>query len=382
MSSSHGNLLCIANFRTNAGYAWEFIESLYAAVADDLAPFGIRTWVAYPEIVDPPKSLEGSAATPLELRLRLNHPDDVVRLMRVIRERDIRTIYFSDRPPWHVAYAALRRAGIRTIIVHDHTSGERTAATGVRGAAKQATRRFRPAMADVVLAVSDYVRRRKVEIDLIPAGRVRVMFNSVVIPESIDRHSLRELAQAPPDRPLVVCAARAAEYKGVQHLLRAFDLVAAEHEPAPMLIYFGDGPYMEELQQIRSGLAARANVIFAGYDPHAAELSGGADLCVVPSVWGEAFGLAALEPGARGVPVVASRVGGIPEVVVDGETGILVPPGAPQELAAAMITLLRDAKLRRAMGERAADRARERFSRARQLAELTALFRSRLGLPA
>ena len=62
-----GNLLCVANFPSNTGYAWEFIESLYAGLADDLHRFGVRTWVAYPRVDEPPSTLADSAAEPLEL---------------------------------------------------------------------------------------------------------------------------------------------------------------------------------------------------------------------------------------------------------------------------------------------------------------------------
>src|SRR5690606_33553846 len=116
------------------------------------------------------------------------------------------------------------------------------------------------------------------------------------------------------------------------------------------------------------------------YRSGVAELLGGADLCVVPSTWGEAFGLAALEPAARGIAVVATRVGGIPEVVADGVTGILVPPADPESLADAMADLLTDEARRRTMGERGRERAAEIFSRARQVSQLQTLFRNQFGV--
>src|SRR5690554_5946243 len=124
-SEDRGNLLCVANFHSNAGYAWEFIESLYVAVADELVKVGVETWVAYPEIAEPPRSLGGSAAKSLELPFHLNTPREVVAIIRAITDRDIRVLYLSDQPCWHPAYALFRKAGVRSIVVHDHTSGER-----------------------------------------------------------------------------------------------------------------------------------------------------------------------------------------------------------------------------------------------------------------
>jgi glycosyltransferase involved in cell wall biosynthesis len=76
----------------------------------------------------------------------------------------------------------------------------------------------------------------------------------------------------------------------------------------------GDGPDMDRLKSIRRQLHRREQIVFTGYRADASDLVEGADICVVPSVWQEAFGLSAREPLARGVPVIATRVGGIPEV--------------------------------------------------------------------
>lgn len=372
------NLLCVANFPPEAGYAWQFIESLYASTADDLAVEGVESWVAYPNLDEPPPGLGDSEATPIELPIELGSPRSLLQLAREIRSRHIRVLYFSDRPSWHPAYAILRMAGIRRIVVHDHTSGARTPPRGLKRFLKSATRRFTPALADIFLAVSEYVGRRKLDVDLVPEDRVRVVLNSVHIPPRVDRRSLRRAYDIPDERPVIACACRAAEYKGVQYLLRAFDALVPRLTSRPVLVYFGDGPYMDELRALRETLPARGDMIFAGYRPQAADLLGGADLCVVPSVWAEAFGLAALEPAARGVPVVATRTGGIPEVVTHGETGLLVPPGDTGALADAMERLLTDPELRASMGRRGRQRAEERFAREDQIRTLTALFRDQM----
>jgi glycosyltransferase involved in cell wall biosynthesis len=382
MTGERGSLLCVANFPTNAGYAWEFIEGLYAGIADDLARYGVATRVAYPRVDGAPGPLAGSAAEPIELRVDLGSPLGLVRALRAVRRLRVRALYLTDRAAWHPAYALLRLAGVRRIVVHDHTSGERTPPTGVKRVVKRLLRRVRPALADVVIGVSGFVGRRKVEVDLVDPDRVRVILNSVRIPGAVDREGLRQAYGIPAERPVVAAASRAAEYKGVQHLMRAFDRMVTRGrlEPPPVLVYFGDGPYLPTLSRLRESLDARDDIVLAGYRDGAGELLGGADLCVVPSTWEEAFGLAALEPGARGVAVVASRVGGIPEVVIDGETGLLVPPGDVVALADAMQSLLLDDERRRAMGQRAERRARERFSRGRQIDEMRELFRSLLGV--
>jgi len=174
--------------------------------------------------------------------------------------------------------------------------------------------------------------------------------------------------------------------KGVAELLRAFErldraaLRELGHEEGPALLYLGDGPDMGRLVEIREALGCRADILLPGYVPNAAEVVGAADVAVVPSLWAEAFGLSALEPLAWGVPVVASAVGGIPEVVRDGEDGFLVPPGDEVALAGALHRLLKDPKLRARMGASGASRAAQVFSREEQLDALEAIFEREMGL--
>jgi glycosyltransferase involved in cell wall biosynthesis len=102
-----------------------------------------------------------------------------------------------------------------------------------------------------------------------------------------------------------------------------------------------------------------------------------ADVFVFPSVWDEPFGIPVAEAMAAGLPVVASRVGGIPEIVADGETGMLVEPDDASALAAALEQLVNDAELRARLGEAGRLRAAERFSWDRAAAAYRALFAGR-----
>jgi glycosyltransferase involved in cell wall biosynthesis len=371
-------LLCVCNFPANTGYAWDFIEGLYAGLGKRLSPSGVRTFVAYPDVTQAPRSLTGTGATAVKLDVILDSATSLAETLDFIRDHHIEVVYLCDRPAWNPRYAALRRAGVRRIIVHDHTSGNRTPPRGLKRLVKRARMVLPGSMADQVIAVSDFVATRKRTVDLIPAGRVKRIWNSIealdAAPDAARR--LRERFAIAQDRPVIVCAARATPEKGVATLLRAFDRVMqirAADEPRPVLLYLGDGPALADLRALAASLTARGDIIFAGYVEQANALIAGADLCVVPSVWQEAFGLAALEPMASGTPVIASRVGGIPEIVIDGKTGRLVAPGDEEELAAAIIELLRNPSERRQLGESGRARAHDVFSRERQLDELYAI---------
>jgi hypothetical protein len=163
-------LLCVVNFPANTGFAWDFIEGLYAAVAREGQALGWRTFVAYPRIEQPPRSLTGSPAVPVALQLDLGGVAGALALWRFLRANGITTVYLTDRPVRSSVHLLMRLAGVRHIVVHDHTSGHRTVPTGVRRFIKRLLRAVPGIEADRVLTVSDYVARRQVEVGLMPPG--------------------------------------------------------------------------------------------------------------------------------------------------------------------------------------------------------------------
>jgi len=367
-------LLCTANFPAGTGYAWDFIESLYAGVANRLADRGVTTYVAYPALGRSPRPLEGSAALAIGRELTVGRGGATRRATDLVRELGVTVLYMADRPVWHPGYAALRRAGVRGIVVHDHTSGARTPPTGLKRALKRARHVIPGTLADRVIAVSDFVARRKVEVDLVPPERVLRIWNSIPIrsitePSPASEAAVRRELGIESARPIVLCACRASVHKGIDNLLRAFDALEPSPDPErrPALVYAGDGPELGALRALRETLDRADDVHLLGYRTDVARLIDASAVCVVPSVWAEAFGLAALEPMLHRRPVIASDTGGLPEVVVDGETGLLVSPGDVGGLVAAISRLLDDPELRRGMGEAGRRRVVERFERESQL---------------
>ena len=383
--SPAGHLLAVVNFPANTGYAWDFIEGLYARIADQLGAEGVTTWVAYPALPEAPRPLAGSAARPVCLDASLETLTGAVRLLRFIRRERVGAVYFTDRPAWSPWYPLLRLAGARSVIVHDHTSGERMAPRGIKRRLKRALVRLPGFAADTVVAVSDYVARRQVEVGLIPPARVVRVWNGLALPDpgSVDRALLSRELGLDPSRPVLFTACRAAPQKGVAHLLRAFDRVVREWDGPgrPLLVYVGDGPEGPALRELRSTLGAREDIVLAGYRTDAARLAAGATIALVPSVWQDAFPLAVMEAMALGLPVIGTRVGGVPEMIEDGVTGVLVPPGDESALAAAMIRLLQAPAERARLARAARQRVLERFAPATQVMALVGLVRAGLRLP-
>jgi glycogen(starch) synthase len=189
------------------------------------------------------------------------------------------------------------------------------------------------------------------------------------------------------DRPTLLFAGRLEHEKGVQTLLRALPYVA-RRLPWVRLRVVGRGTYAKELRGLAAGLGVLGRARFDGWVDagRLRELYTSSDAVVVPSVY-EPFGLVALEAMACGVPVVAADTGGLRELVQDEVTGLRFPPGEPQVLANALIRVLTDRDLARALGRagRALVAGRETWAgaaaRTAQVYRLTLRERERVAIP-
>jgi glycosyltransferase involved in cell wall biosynthesis len=194
------------------------------------------------------------------------------------------------------------------------------------------------------------------------AGRVRVVYNGI----DLERW---QPGPSPPREGLeVLLPGRLMPDKGQATLLRAAPAVLARHRGTRFVLLGADaGGEGARLRALARTLGVEAAVELCPWasDPRAAFQA--ADVVVLPSR-SEGFGRVLVEAGCLAKPVVASRVGGIPEIVADGETGLLVPPGDPPALAEALNRLLADPTLRAKLGAAARARALERFGAARHVA--------------
>jgi glycosyltransferase involved in cell wall biosynthesis len=187
---------------------------------------------------------------------------------------------------------------------------------------------------------------------------------------------LRALIGAPAGHPIIAAASRAVPEKGIAELLLAFDAIHTAPDglsPLPHLVFIGEGPGLAAFRELRATLASRDAIHLVGYQSNAGDLLGGAAIVVVPSLCEEAFGNTIIEGMARGCVVVATRVGGIPEVIDENASGWLVEPGDVPGLATTLRRLLADPAGREAAGRTARDRVAQRFTRERQIEAITAL---------
>jgi glycosyltransferase involved in cell wall biosynthesis len=186
-----------------------------------------------------------------------------------------------------------------------------------------------------------------------------------IAPVEVIRNGVPLRPARPPlaDPPTVAFAGRLVKEKGVELLARAFAR-AAKEIPRARLLLAGNGPEEERLKKLTGDLGLSGSLRFLGHVPRdkMEDEFNAAWAQAVPSHWEEPFPAAALEAMMRGTAVVASRIGGLGEIVRENQTGLLVAPGDEQALAAALIRLLRDKELAEAMGRAGREVALADFS--------------------
>lgn len=223
---------------------------------------------------------------------------------------------------------------------------------------------------DRVVAVCESSADRLARCFGTPRERLTVILNGIEVERFAPGPGV--VHEAMRGRRVVITVGRLTPQKGLETLISAAPRVLEATPDAGFLIV-GDGPLRKDLERAARGTGAGNRVVFAGERRDVHDLMRGAKVLALPSVY-EAFPLVVLEAMACGLPVAASGVDGVPEAVVDGETGVLVPPGDADWLAEALIGLLNDPEEAEAMGKRGRDRAEAFFSADRMARETQAVY--------
>jgi glycosyltransferase involved in cell wall biosynthesis len=293
----------------------------------------------------------------------LGEPDGLrpgisLRLAQLFRRWRIDVVHTHDDRPLIYGASGARLARVPGVVHSRH--GQSFGITRRQAALVQ----LAAGMTDHFVCVSKDSARRAVEHGL-PAGKVRTIWNG------IDLTRFELCPDAPRGR--VVTVARLSPEKDVATLLRAAALAVRE-EPDWRLQIAGDGVCLGDLRRLAQELGLGDRVEFLGPVRDVPALLAESSLFVLSSL-SEGVSLTLLEAMARGRAVVATDVGGNPEVVVPGETGLLVPPRQPEQLARALLALWRDPEKSRAMGLAGRRRVERHFDIRQMVAAYEALYR-------
>jgi len=278
------------------------------------------------------------------------------KMVEVVENHSLDLLHVHYAMPFAAsAYLARQLVQPRPLGVVTTLHGTDITVLGVEPAYSRITR-FSIQSSDRVTAVSRFLAERARE-SLGVTRPIEVIYN-FVDPAVFVPPCRRGLRLAPPDTRVLMHASNFRPVKNIPVVLEVFAGVR-KHVRAK-LVMIGDGPEKPPAEQLARQLGVDRDVLFLGNQDCMEELLPLADVFLLPSS-SESFGLVALEAMSAEVPVVASRVGGLPEVVEDGVTGFLHEVTDIGGYVGSVLRLLRDEKLRRAMGQRARRVARERF---------------------
>lgn len=302
---------------------------------------------------------------------------DAWRLARLLRRERVDVLHTHTALSANVlSRVAGRLAGV-PVISHMHIENHfrpQRLARAVHRLLDNATAR----LCARILVVSEDTRR-SLERQGFPPGLMLTVHNGIDADSvaAARAEGIRASLGVPEGAPLVGEIGRLCEVKGQRELIEAVAALAPRHPDLQLVLVGRDlergGAYQELLEREAERLGIRERVVFAGYRPDVGAVLGALDVVVLPS-WIEGLPLVALEAMAHGKPVVATPVGGTPEAVVDGETGLLVPPRDPGGLAAAIESLLADPDRARRLGEAGYRRVRERFSHEAMVARVLEVY--------
>jgi glycosyltransferase involved in cell wall biosynthesis len=305
---------------------------------------------------------------------RMIDPAAFQRLLRLLQEEHIDLIHAQLQDSTVMAVAAHKLTGIpvvvtRHLIGEDHLSdGKRTLKQRLRNNLERISVQAGVAR---VITVSNATRDVYANQTGLPLNRFRTIYNGIDLEKfsrAEDKTVVKKALWLPMDNPLVTMVGVLRPGKG-----HSVCIEAARSVPNAHFVLVGDGMLRESLEAQAKDLKGRVH--FLGQRMDIAAILSATDIFVLPSD-SEALPTVLIEAGAAGLPVVASNVGGVPEIVEDGVTGILIPPQDPQALADAIKRLIDDPVLARGMGDEAYQRVREKFTLSSQTTELIELYES------
>jgi glycosyltransferase involved in cell wall biosynthesis len=355
------NLLMVGNFSSSTAYAWRMIGSCFIALGKDFIEHGNKATVCFPQVDSIPEYYQDTGIEIVEFDFNQAKPAE---LFKFIMERKINALYLIDKSSFSLRYALLRFAGIHCIIIHEHFSGEPTFPNIIKRLIKSVCNRIRLVSADKVIAVSNYERWHQIEIACIPLEKVLVIYNGLNISDyTLDNVvDVYKQFKIQDNKKIVFCCGRANFYKGIQILIQAADILIHKKKRDDLFfLYCGDGPDLEAFRSMIHELNLEEVFLCAGEVHNLNRILPGVDVCVSPSICQEAFGMAVIEAMAAAKPVIASRVGGMAEIIEDGVDGIYVEPFDYMSIARLIETVIDNRGLSTKIGLAAKQKVKEKY---------------------
>ncbi len=379
--------LFVFHVAPNTGYAIAPLEKLFYGAGLELAGGDpAKVHFAYPALHrGRPLNLPPAFTNFIEFDFKDKDPRQIERLAAYVKDCGIQFALFFDTQPLHPVFKPLRRAGVLTILAYFGAP-----ISSLMPAWKLALKKLQVALSGSKVdglifesqAMADFavhgrgVPRRM--IDIVPLGVDIERFR----PEPSDY--VYEVTGLPRDRKVVIYVGHMEERKGVRTLIEAaIELLARRKRRDVCFLIFGNREgESKHFEEMYAGLGIEDQIRFGGYRQDLERIYPGCFCGVIPSTGWDSFPRSAVEMAACGLAVVASRLQGLQEAVLDGLTGILYPPGDAQALAACLESLLDQPDIARLYGSRGRRRSEEELNLEAQQVRFVNTLRGRLGAEA
>ncbi|MBD3586629.1 glycosyltransferase family 4 protein [Salinimonas sp. HHU 13199] len=317
-------ILCVANWKSDVGYAWWLMESYWVKISEMFSDSHI-TFLAYPEINAIPQHIEESEIRYFQHTFRPETFSDIRHNIAIIKKYNIRVLYLSDYGVSSLAYAMYRAAGVDKIIVHDHTPGLRTKASGLKKHLKTVKANFPLLRADAAFGATSFVTRRLTETACFSEKRCFTVQNGILpfdcAPATDGR--LNRLFSGNTNK-IIVTAARANKYKGIDFALEVIAKLVHEHQFSDIgYLLCGDGPDLDSFRQLARELDITQYCYFPGRVDKASEILCHCYLGFQPAKGEVGYSLSILEYMYAGLPVIVPDNPSVCEATDDGKTGAI-----------------------------------------------------------
>jgi len=302
---------------------------------------------------------------PVSIKLLMGTVRDTQKLARYFRKNPVNILHVNDAGA-ELASIAARLAGVPHIVGTLHVLPYNKMQDWVSCLIEF----FSIRSMHVAIAVSEATKRAWIQQTWIAADRIKVVLNGMdlsAFTREYDVAAVRQELNIPAGAYVISVPARLHPLKGHQYLFEAVSQIRSEL-PQIMVLIIGDGVSRESLQKTVEELGIGSMVRFLGHRADIARIMAASDLVVLPSL-AETLGLVLAEAQAAGKAVIATNIGGIPEVVENGVTGILIPPSDSPALAQAIVQLVQNPQQCHEIGKKGRERVNKVFSTQRMVAQ-------------
>ena len=300
----------------------------------------------------------------------------IPRLIRIIRNHNIDILHTHGLRAASFGHLAAKMARVPIILstMHDLIYTHQKFSTR-KARSYILLIKLTTALADKVIAVSEKVKEDLIVNGGIRANRIVTIYNGINLDEfksSKDKYLIRKELGLDSRIPVVGIVGRLVPEKGIKYFLEAASQIKKSIIRIKFLI-IGDGPLRQKLEDLAKKLNIYQDCLFTGFRKEIANIISIFDVGVLSSLC-EPFGLTILEYMALGKPIVATNAGGVPEIIKDGKSGILVPPQEPEQLAQAIILLLKNRGRAEQMGLAGRALVESKFTAERMIRESEELY--------